>query len=238
MERQSLEMSTPSPPSPLVATAVLSDVEATALSDVEVAEPEIVLFPPMPTPAHRELWGEMMSGVKVILGAIGLVLGITHGVLLNPSTSNLSETLRYVCMGVVYAEAVAALACLERILNGDPGTIKRTPETQHPVPEAVKEKLQSGAPLDGLRNIQSDDGSSFCTRCCVWRPSMRKAHHCSLCQRCVVDFDHHCGFYGRCIAGTRTSGNMPFFIALITLGYAAFFTILVFVVLAATAPGR
>lgn len=48
----------------------------------------------------------------------------------------------------------------------------------------------------------------------------RKAHHCSTCSRCVVDFDHHCGVLGRCIAGH----NMPWFIALLTMAQTAMLT--------------
>lgn len=42
------------------------------------------------------------------------------------------------------------------------------------------------------------DQGSICSQCHVWRPLL--AHHCSICQRCVRQFDHHCGVFGRCIA--------------------------------------
>ena len=33
-----------------------------------------------------------------------------------------------------------------------------------------------------------------CNSCGVWRPKLAK--HCSLCERCILDHDHHCGVMG------------------------------------------
>jgi palmitoyltransferase len=41
------------------------------------------------------------------------------------------------------------------------------------------------------------DSSDFCTTCLIRKPLRSK--HCSLCQRCVTNFDHHCPFLDNCV---------------------------------------
>lgn len=45
---------------------------------------------------------------------------------------------------------------------------------------------------------------NWCDHCQHWKPP--RAHHCSVCRRCVLRMDHHCPFTGNCI-GFRNQGH-------------------------------
>ena len=112
------------------------------------------------------------------------------------------------------------MICLLGLLFGDSGEIQRSPEICFPLPPEVAQRLASGETLDGLANITDEERGIYCVRCFVWRP--RGSHHCSVCGRCVRDFDHHCNFYGRCVAGPpHCGGNWLWFNGMILLGFVA-----------------
>ena len=129
----------------------------------------------------------------------------------------------WVFLGLIYSEAIVAIVCLAGLLCGDAGTIKRTPENCFPLPDQVAELIKAGKPITGLRNIRAD-GRSYCVRCLVWRPDPQgrggsdddsdlgyeegEVHHCSTCQRCVRDFDHHCGVRHPAVGPLRTRATL------------------------------
>lgn len=199
------------------------------------AEFDLSELPPLPRPAYFEMAMQSACGSTLVFALIAVFVGTTHFVPLADDV--LPPFLWWVCFIAIHAEAVVALICLAGLLFGNPGVIRRSPATCLPMPSEVVDRIKRNMSMDGLPNI-IEGGSTFCVRCFVWRPpGSVSAHHCSTCQRCVVEFDHHCGVFGRCIAGPQPwhrpfRGNMTYFVTIIVMGYGGAMTCFGFTVLA------
>mmetsp|Transcript_38945 Transcript_38945/g.64683 ORF Transcript_38945/g.64683 Transcript_38945/m.64683 type:complete len:308 (+) Transcript_38945:52-975(+) len=186
---------------------------------------DVNALPPLPTPDHCTMCAEAACGCTFVLVLIAFFVGTAHSI-----SYYAGGSIRTATLFCIYAEAVIAIICLLGLLIGDPGVIKRSPEVTFPLPARVTEFLAQGKPLDELQNITEERGT-FCVRCLVWRPAGSagsEVHHCNTCQRCVKDFDHHCGVFGRCIAGNGFGGNMGYFKTLIGMACVAAITCIAF----------
>ncbi len=169
--------------------------------------------------------------------------------------SSLHPSAQVALIVLISTEAAVAIVCLVAILCCDPGVIRRTPQTTQPLPPEAVQHFTDGTPLPNNIASADESGPTYCVRCFVWRagPRHRKvqrcavscgpfmrcglaigvarpAHHCSTCNRCVRDFDHHCGFFGRCIAGSGLRGNMVYFSTIIVMGQFGVFTFISIVI--------
>lgn len=190
----------------------------------------IAALPAQPDPKYDVQNREALVGCMVILGlSCGIVTagnGFTFGVVrgLASGEETVGRALPFLAL---IACGVGSWICLAGMMFGDPGIVYRSEDTCYPIPPAILTKLKAGTGMVAKgqsmaqANVQADDGmSSYCVRCFVWRP--RGSHHCSVCGRCVRDFDHHCNFYGRCVAGPpHCGGNWLWFNGMILLGFVA-----------------
>ena len=189
-------------------------------------------LPPLPEPDEPTKAKQARMGCITIIGLTTALVAVTHGC---AYVTGPKSTL-VVSVVLIWIEAVIALYCLARILSADPGVLERSRETCMPLPLEVAQSLQKGQPLPDA-NIVGDDGLVYCVRCLLWRreqPREQRAghrgevcgfspfgrrrmqrratppteyHHCSTCQRCVRDFDHHCGVRRRAHPNTCTPAS-------------------------------
>jgi len=91
-------------------------------------------------------------------------------------------------------------------------------------PSKEKERHKATISTDGIAHIYK---IRTCTTCFIERPPL--ASHCSDCDQCVKNFDHHCNYVNNCI-GRRNMRNFVMFINLTfistTIFVATFFTVI------------
>mmetsp|Transcript_10816 Transcript_10816/g.24740 ORF Transcript_10816/g.24740 Transcript_10816/m.24740 type:complete len:273 (-) Transcript_10816:117-935(-) len=167
-----------------------------------IAKLPIAAFPPLPARGEGYFFEPAVGIITIgvlVTSMVCAVFGCTSGGTLDP-------VLRAVLCGLILLWAIIAILSTAYILFAGASEVQRSPQNCYPIPEEVAMRLLEKNTTEGMRNVprppDHPEGGTFCVRCLVWRPP--KAHHCQTCQRCVTGFDHHCGFYGRCIV----RGNM------------------------------
>ncbi|XP_013166237.1 PREDICTED: palmitoyltransferase ZDHHC2-like isoform X2 [Papilio xuthus] len=109
--------------------------------------------------------------------------------------------------------------------------IKQIPE-KYKLPGEELDKLLSAESEDAQRTILDNfakdlpvltrtmSGSvRYCNRCVLVKPD--RAHHCSICARCVLKMDHHCPWVNNCVC----FHNYKFF--MLFLGYALIYCLFI-----------
>ncbi|CAH8579775.1 unnamed protein product [Schistosoma rodhaini] len=109
------------------------------------------------------------------------------------------------------------LCCLTRTTFMDPGYFPFATEG-----EAEYEETKS-APVHREYNINGVLAKvKWCSTCLFYRPP--RCSHCSICNRCVDTFDHHCPWVNNCI-GKRNARYFFMFLISLTLHMIAVFSI-------------
>jgi hypothetical protein len=219
------------------------DQDPAIVVSVAVSADDIDRFPLLPTPKHDAKRREMIGGATLVTILILFFVGLTHGVALTATGAfDKFSPVWYLFLVLIYTETVIALVCLAGLFVSDPGVVQRSPETCFPIPAQVETWIQAHLlktkadseiivePPSETYIPAPDSLDTYCVRCLVWRKannSGTKYFHCYTCQRCVRHFDHHCSFFGRCIAGKASRGNYKYFKTLIGVGILAYLTTLV-----------
>jgi hypothetical protein len=202
------------------------------------------LLPPLPRRERKARLMETLLGGATILTICGVCVSVAHGIVASVSTSYPSSAYQavlgviYVEIGLALFFWAVILNSDPGIIRRKPANSLPLPTEVREYLDDMQAGVEGTRPMPVV-NIQDPEQRSYCVRCCVWRHAphskgqscqlpcglrlrafesdqaeMLEPHHCSVCGFCVADFDHHCGFLGRCITGR----NMWAFRSLLAMG--------------------
>lgn len=94
-----------------------------------------------------------------------------------------------------------AVASHFQAMTTDPGSVPPDAKPLHQQP-----KEESGEMQSLLEPISTPPVKRLCRRCKTFKP--QRAHHCSVCKRCIIKMDHHCPWVNNCVG----IGNHKYFL--------------------------
>ncbi|XP_073915456.1 palmitoyltransferase ZDHHC3 isoform X2 [Castor canadensis] len=168
----------------------------------EYLQPEKCVPPPYPGPAGTMWFIRDGCGIACAIVTWFLVLYaefVVLFVMLIPSRDYVYSVINGTVFNLL---AFLALASHCRAMLTDPGAV--------PKGNATKEFIES---------LQLKPGQVVykCPKCCSIKPD--RAHHCSVCKRCIRKMDHHCPWVNNCVGENNQKYFVLFtmYIALISL---------------------
>ena len=96
---------------------------------------------------------------------------------------------------------VIAIFSHYRTMTTDPGAVPRKALPLSNDREEIDHEAKRSMQMSGLEKYQKT-----CKRCRAFKPT--RAHHCSICGRCIIKMDHHCPWVNNCVG----IGNHKLFI--------------------------
>ncbi|XP_008565504.1 PREDICTED: palmitoyltransferase ZDHHC3 isoform X2 [Galeopterus variegatus] len=168
----------------------------------EYLQPEKCIPPPYPGPVGTMWFIRDGCGIACAIVTWFLVLYaefVVLFVMLIPSRDYVYSIINGIMFNLL---AFLALASHCRAMLTDPGAV--------PKGNATKEFIES---------LQLKPGQVVykCPKCCSIKPD--RAHHCSVCKRCIRKMDHHCPWVNNCVGENNQKYFVLFtmYIALISL---------------------
>ncbi|XP_055985288.1 palmitoyltransferase ZDHHC3 isoform X1 [Sorex fumeus] len=168
----------------------------------EYLQPEKCVPPPPPSPVGTMWFIRDGCGIACAIVTWFLVLYaefVVLFVMLIPSRDYAYSIINGIVFNLL---AFLALASHCRAMLTDPGAV--------PKGNATKEFIES---------LQLKPGQVVykCPKCCSIKPD--RAHHCSVCKRCIRKMDHHCPWVNNCVGENNQKYFVLFtmYIALISL---------------------
>lgn len=182
----------------LVPTHHFRDIER----EPEYLQPEQCILPPDAGPVGTMWFIRDGCGIACAIVTWFLVLYaefVVLFVMLIPSRDYVYSVINGILFNLL---AFLALASHCRAMLTDPGAV--------PKGNATKEFIES---------LQLKPGQVVykCPKCCSIKPD--RAHHCSVCKRCIRKMDHHCPWVNNCVGENNQKYFVLFtmYIALISL---------------------
>ncbi|KFO33271.1 Palmitoyltransferase ZDHHC3 [Fukomys damarensis] len=193
----------------------------------EYLQPEKCVPPPYPGPAGTMWFIRDGCGIACAIVTWFLVLYaefVVLFVMLIPSRDYVYSIINGIVFNLL---AFLALASHCRAMLTDPVRAAEVPTllTVTAASPALTSPLSQGAVPKGnatkefIESLQLKPGQVVykCPKCCSIKPD--RAHHCSVCKRCIRKMDHHCPWVNNCVGENNQKYFVLFtmYIALISL---------------------
>lgn len=156
---------------------------------------------------HESEWGDRQVGF-IVVGFVSILFFYTYYacIILMVPHFFLTKKAGYIIQGILtfliyhYFFILAYCSYLKCVFT-DPGFVKTEKIVHNEIEtESDRRRKRQRRHSWGIGNEYG-----YCEKCNVPKPP--RAHHCSICERCVLRYDHHCPWVNNCVG----FGNYKYF---------------------------